>query len=230
MAQNDGEDLDALGLIAHSYDSLFSIRKRLRAINDIALPTRRGILTTQIGMGIFTLIAQFITYGLILLPLMRLFNIAPSPWVLLGWVVIPTVLVAQRVAKPMAYNKSIAEAMASRLRRLLDDEVHRRGTPIPNRPFAPEERVVHYQREWVMYPDYAADTPGEEDITTPEIEARLAHDTDVDLQHFLDNGIRDRRDQATAERVSRRHREKTETLSRRSNRARVVGTEQTRED
>lgn len=230
MPPNDSEDLDALGLIAHSYDTFFSIRKRIRAINDIALPTRRGILTTQIGMGILVLIAQFITYGLILLPLIRLLNITPSPWVLLGWVLIPTILVAQRVAKPMAYNKSIAEAMSSRLRKLLDDDVHRRGTPIPKRQFLPDEHVVHYQREWVMYADFAAETSGEEDVTTPQLEARMSRDDDVNIQDFLDHGIRTRREHASAERATRRHREKTETLSRRSNRARVVGPQQNPEE
>lgn len=230
MAQNEPEDLDALGLIAHSYDALFSIRKRIRAVNDIPLPTRRGILTTQIGMGVLTLIAQFITYGLILMPLMRVFGITPNPWILLGWLAIPTFLVAQRVAKPMAYNKTIAEAMSSRLRRLLDDKVHRRGVPIPNRQFATADGVTHYQREWVMYPEYAAITPGEEDVTTPQIEARMAHDQSVDIQGFIDSGIQTRLDRVSAERAQRRHHEKTETFSRRSNRARVLGPQPTRED
>lgn len=188
VAQRSAEDLERLGLVAHSYDSLFAIRKVIRKINDIPIPFRGGLGTNQIGVAFLVFIAQIMLYGLVVLPLMSLLRIAPHPGFMLIWLLAPPILVGQRIAKPMAYGKSIGSTFTSFLRRHLDDPVHRRGIPVKN-PAQPDGMpVLHYQREWEMFADYAELAPGEADVTDDITEARFASQAGtVDLQRWYDD-------------------------------------------
>ena len=73
-AAGQEEDLEALGLIGHSYDSLFSIRKRIRKINDLVIPFRQGLTTAQIGTGFGVFVLQIISFGMIVVPFIGLFG------------------------------------------------------------------------------------------------------------------------------------------------------------
>lgn len=179
------EDLEAQGLLAHSYDSLFSVRKRLRKINDLTLPTRRGLGTSQIGAFMVVFIFSVITYGLFLVPALGLLHIDRDPRILLAWVLIPSFLVAQRIAKPMEFGKTIPGTINSFLRFHLDDPLHRRGLPVPTPTLPPEHRAIHYQRTWEMAAPYAAIEPSETDWSDLVTEHRLAGE--AALEPWLDD-------------------------------------------
>lgn len=183
-----GEDLESLGLICHSYNSLFTIRKRLRKINDITIPVKRGLATNQIGVFIAAFFASAIVFGLLIAPLMRVMHL-PRPW----WLILlalfgPPVLAAQQVAKPMAYGKSIAGSFRSLMRFHLDDRVHRRGLPVPTNRRPAGTRVAHWQREWQMVAPLAELRPELAPVSDPLTETRLAAPSGiaVDLQTWLD--------------------------------------------
>lgn len=187
MADAKDDDLEAQGLVANSYDALFLIRKRIRKINDITLPSRTGLATNQIGVGILVFIIATITYGFIGIPLMGLLGIQPTWWITASWLLGPTVLAAQRIAKPMADGKSIGGTFSSWFRYHLDDRVHRRGVPIP-RPKQPDDMpVLHYQREWVMSDKFAPLVPGEGEWTDPDTERRLRKVEPIHLQGWYDS-------------------------------------------
>lgn len=190
--EQQAEDLDALGLIAHSYDSLFSIRKRVRSINDLQIPTRNGLAANQIGMGVLTFLVQIVTYGLFVVPIMNYLGISPPWWLLVAWLVGPTILVGQRVAKPMAYNKTIGDALSSWLRFFLDDKVHRRGAPLEASKFPKDGPITHFQREYVLFPEHAAEEPAEADVTDEITEGRL-HRQRADIEEFLATRIQERK-------------------------------------
>lgn len=213
--EQETEDLEALGLIAHSYDSLFSIRKRVRSINDLQIPTRNGLAANQIGMGLLVFIIQIITYGLFAVPIMGFLGISPAWWFLVAWLLGPTILVGQRVAKPMAYNKTIGDAFSSWLRFFLDDKVHRRGSPLADSKFPKDSPITHYQREYVLFPDHAAEDPAEDDVTDEVTEGRL-HQQRADVQGFLDDRIRERKAREARERAERDTDDAEEVFSRRA--------------
>jgi hypothetical protein len=204
---NNAEDLEAQGLIANSYDALFSVRKRIRMINDLALPTRQGLATNQIGVGILAFILAVVTYGLVLVPILGLLGIARDPRLMIAWLFIPPVLAAQRIAKPMAYGKSIGGSFTSFLRFHLDDPIHRRGIPIPT-PRQPDDRaVLHYQREWVPAAEVTPLMRGEGDFTDVATERRFAMATasvsggqPLELQEWYDARARAHLDKESEER------------------------------
>ena len=192
-AGSQGEDLEALKLIGHSYDSLFSIRKRIRKINDLTIPLRQGLTTSQIGTGLVVFVVQIILFGMFIRPLFDLFG-ASVPWQLLAlWLLGPPVLAAQNIIKPMPYGKSIPGTVQSLLRAWLDDPIHRRGLPIatPKQPY--ETKVAHYQREWVPFEEYVADEEGEAPITDRATEERISFcnrslgDEEIDFQKWWDD-------------------------------------------
>lgn len=183
-----GDDLEALGLICHSYNALFAIRKRLRKINDITIPIKRGLATNQIGVFFGALFLSAIVFGILIAPLLRVLN-APRPW----WLTLlclfgPPVLAAQQVAKPMAYGKSIAGSFRSMARYHLDDRVHRRGLPVERDPLPKDTRVVHWQREWQMATPLADARTELRALSDPLTETRLAAPggVAVDLQAWMD--------------------------------------------
>lgn len=187
------EDLDAMGLIGHSYDSFFSIRKRIRRINDLTIPFRQGLTNSQIGTALAVFIFQIVTYGVIIVPLVGLVADNP-PWQLMvTWLFVPPVLAAQNIVKPMPYGKSIPGTIQSILRFFLDDPIHRRGLPIatPRQPY--KEKVVHYQREWEAFDEYVEDTPANAAISDRVTEERFAADNglfggeEIDFQTWWDD-------------------------------------------
>lgn len=187
------EDLEALGLIGHSYDSLFSIRKRIRKINDLTIPFRQGLTANQIGTGLGVFVLQVITFGMIIVPLVGIFGGRP-PWQFtMLWLLAPPILAAQNIVKPMPYGKSISGAVQSLLRYLLDDPIHRRGLPIatPKQPY--EVSVVHYLREWVGFEPYVGDEPWEAPISDRATEGRFSFcnrslgDEEIDFQKWWDD-------------------------------------------
>ena len=171
-----GEDLEAMGLIGHSYDNLFSIRKRIRKINDIQIPLRSGLTTTQIGIGLLAFIFQVITLGLFVIPIFNFFTDGP-PWhFVVLWVFGPPVLAAQNIVKPMPFGKSIPGTVTSLLRSVLDDRTHRRGMPIPPKRQPEDLAVAHYQREWVMFEDHLdEEDEGEKPISDLSTERRFEY-------------------------------------------------------
>lgn len=187
------EDLEAMGLIGHSYDSLFSIRKRIRKINDLVIPFRQGLTTSQIGTGLGVFVLQIITFGMIVVPFLGLFGARP-PWQLtVLWLFAPPIFAAQNIVKPMPYGKSIPGTVHSLLRYLLDDPIHRRGLPIatPRQPY--DETLVHYQREWVAFEQFVADEPWEAPISDRATEDRFSFcnrslgDEEIDFQKWWDD-------------------------------------------
>ena len=170
----------------------------------------------------FVLIVQIITFGLLVVPVLRITGIGMHWWIPVLWLLAPTVLVAQRVAKPMAYGKSIGQAFSSWVRYQLDDTTHRRGVPIAPRRHAPDEVVVHYQREWVMYPEYAAEEAAERDVTDPITESRLRRDDATSMSGFMDEHTRIRAQQAAELRAERNTFDAEEIYSRRAVNSTVV--------
>lgn len=166
------EDLEQQGLIASSYDSLFGIRKRVRKINDLQLPTRRGVGVDQLGIGVLVFIIFVILYGLVVVPLTELLGIGRDVRFLLAWLFIPPFLAGQQIAKPMPHGKSIGGTISSWLRFHLDDPVHRRGVPVPRSKRAPEVPTLHYQRIWVPAVDLEPGK-GEEMLSDSETERRF---------------------------------------------------------
>lgn len=183
------EDLESQGMIAHSYDSLFSIRKIIRKINDIQIPVKHGLATNQIGAFILGFVVSIVLYGLIVVPMLNLFGIDRSVWITIGCLFGPPFLLAQRIAKPMAYGKTIGGTMSSLLRYLLDDRVHRRGLPVPTPRQPIDLPVQHYQRTWVMAEELAHDEPAEQDWSDDVTEGRLAGEV-VPLQPWLDQQVK----------------------------------------
>lgn len=216
------EELERAGLIAHSYDAFFSVRKRVRNINDITIPVRGGLSTNQIGVGVLVFFIQIVTYGLLLLPAMTLLGISPHPVVLLVWILGPAILVGQRIAKPMPHSKSIATTFTSKARRLLDDPIHRRGNPIPSPKQPYDMKVLHYQREWVMFDEYAQLIPGEADVTDPFTESGFARTEPVDLQTWYDDMAIAHRESMDQDRTSKDEVATKKVGSRRDRAAQVI--------
>lgn len=182
---SQAEDLEAKGLIAHSYDALFSIRKRIRKINDLAIPVRRGLGTDQIGVFVLLFVVCVILYGLVLAPAMTLLGIQKTPWFLFLWLIGPPALAAQQITKPLKYGKSIAGTINSKMRFYLDDRIHRRGLPVPPHDAPVNIPVAHYERSWVAGEDLAAVKPGEVDWTDHITENRMAG-APVNLETWMD--------------------------------------------
>ncbi len=184
---NQVDDLEAEGLIAHSYDALFAVRKRVRKINDLHLPTRRGLDTQQIFAFVVVFIAAVVVVAGVIVPAMNLLHLPRPWWVTIALLIGPPVLAAQRISKPMAYGKSIPGSLTSALRfHVADNPVHRRGLPVPSRRVDPEQPRLHYQREWVPTADASAGDPSEAPWTDAQTEARFSGEV-VDLQDWMDD-------------------------------------------
>lgn len=212
----DAEDAEALGLVAHSYDSLFSIRKRMRKINDITIPLRRGLGTDQVGAAILTFIACVITFGIIVRPLVTLIGYEPGWRFILAWLIIPPLLVGQRIAKPMGYGKSIGGTVTSWMRYHLDDRIHRRGLPIKTPPLPPDEKRIHYQREWVIFDDYTNTVSGETDLSDPDTDRRFTNPEPLNLPQWMDDNARTNLAAARERRAAADHEKDTHVHFRRS--------------
>lgn len=180
-------DVDAEGLFGTSYDSFFAIDKRVRKIQDLYVPTRSGLSVNQIITFFIVLFVSFLFQVLILGQIMNLLGI-PGHWLLFLLVVFgPPVLCAWRVTKPMPSNKSIPGTVQSLLMYYLDDPVHRRGRPVKDLPRPREEFVQHYQRDWTVNQEFAAEVPGEGDWTDDDTENLFNRASGhVNLQEWMD--------------------------------------------
>lgn len=224
MADKDSaEYLESSGLIGHSYDALFSIRKRIRSVSDLQIPLRGGVTNAQIGISLVTLIFQVLTLGLILAPTLHLLRIDAPWWLPVLWLFGPVVFMAQRIVKPMPYGKGIPDTVISWVRYLLDDPVHRRGKPV-SRPQQPADiSVAHYEREWVMFDDYAdvesnpAEAPVSDEATERRFKPAPANFSDWWTGRAVANA-----QEAQAERNKRAVKEREEIGSRRGAAARAI--------
>lgn len=224
------EDLENLGLIGHSYDSLFSIRKRIRKVSDIVIPLRAGLTYSQIGIAVLVLVVQLVTYRMLVIPVFAIFDGARPPWQLLViWVVGPTILAAQNIIKPFPYGKSIPGTVASLVRYWLDDPVHRRGMPIrtPKQPYDVE--VVHFQREWVPFEEYVDDEPWEEAVSDRVTEEHISfcnrtleEGAVIDLQEWWDAKAAEHLEQERLASVATQEEDAEEIGARRGQATRVI--------
>lgn len=181
----DDDDLEAKGLIAHSYDSIWSIRKVIRRINDLDIPLRQGLSVSQIATFGATFIVSAIIFGTIIAPIMGLLGIDRHPLVSLTFLLGPPILATQRITKPMSYGKTIGGTMRSLARFHLDDRTHRRGLPIKPRRRPSDQSIAHWQREWVAATPLSSQTPGLELLSDPNTEGRFAGAV-VTLQTWMD--------------------------------------------
>lgn len=187
MADDDDIDLEAEGLYGMSYDSFFAIDKRVRKIQDLHIPTRAGLTVPQIMTFFFVLVISFLLYVLVIGQILSLLGISLGWMGLLVFVLGPPILCSWRVTKPMPHGKSIPGTVQSYVKYYMDDEVHRRGRPVPL-PKQPDDQFVqHYMRDWTVNREFAAEFPGEGDWTDPHTEALFARGTGaVDLQSWMD--------------------------------------------
>lgn len=180
-------DLEAEGLYGMSYDSFFSIEKRVRKIQDIHIPTRSGVTVPQVQTFFLVLVLSFLFQVLILGQVMSLLGI-PGHWLLFVLVVLgPPFLCSWRVVRPMPHGKSIPGTVQSMLGFHLDDTVHRRGRPVKTPKQPADAFVQHYQRDWTINQEFALEVPGEGDWTDPETERRFGKARgEVHLQDWMD--------------------------------------------
>lgn len=184
MAEKEKEDLTAEGLVAHSYTGFFKIRKRIRRFQDLVIPLREGLGVDQLVTFLLGLIVMGILYGLFVSPLVGILNLKLTFAFFLVWFLGPAILAAQQISKPMPSGKTISGFVASSIRSMMDDPVHRRGVPLASKPR--EGKVFHYQREFVTHPTFAADalTP----VPDAADDAGLFYSGDpVDLEDFMAN-------------------------------------------
>jgi len=147
---DEHDDLEQRGLIAHSYSNFFKIRKRMRKIQDITLPFRRGLGVEQFVTFFLALLGLLFIYGTLLAPVFALTDFSPGWRFYVVYFIAPSVLLGMRVGKPMRSGKSIPGTVRSWLRKTLDDPVHRRGVPLPRRPIVGPR--IHYLRTWQAHP------------------------------------------------------------------------------
>lgn len=154
-ANEEKKDLEAEGLVAQSYTGFFRIRKRIRKIQDIVVPLREGLGVDQLAMFLLAVLVMGILYGLFVSPIVNIFEIKLTVPFFLLWFIVPGFFAAQRISKPMPHGKTIPGYVFSKIRKLLDDPVHRRGIPLAKAPR--RGKAFHFQREFVVHPKFAAD-------------------------------------------------------------------------
>jgi hypothetical protein len=174
----DGEELEGRGLVAHSYSTFFKIRKRMRKLQDITLPFRRGIGVEQFLTFLLVVFLSLVLYGTLLSPLFALIGISPNWQFYLLYFFGPAALAGSRVGKPMKSGKTISGTVRSYTRKLLDDPVHRRGVPMRSRPVVGWR--MHYMRAWQPDPALAQHLPPGATGIVP-----AASGTPVDLEEWL---------------------------------------------
>lgn len=180
----DGDDLEERGLIAHSYSSFFKIRKRMRKVQDITLPFRRGVGVEQFFTFFLVLIVLVIVHFTLLSPLFSLLGWDLNWQFYLVFFLGPAFLAASRAGKPMKSGKTIPGSVRSWLRKLLDDPVHRRGVPQRRRPVV--GRRLHFMRPWQAHPDLAPYLPPGAALPTGPVAG-------VDLDEWLGQALVEQR-------------------------------------
>ncbi|GAB3856426.1 hypothetical protein ACFPIJ_58680 [Dactylosporangium cerinum] len=180
---DERDDLDARGLIAHSYSNFFKIRKRMRKVQDISLPFRRGLGVEQFVTFLLALVVLLFLYGTLIAPLFALTGVSPGWRFYLLYFLGPSVLLGMRVGKPMKSGKSIPGTVRSWLRKVLDDPVHRRGVPLRRRPITGPR--IHFLRTWQAHPALRPHLPPSStyDADPPPVGRRV--DLDAWLGHVI---------------------------------------------
>lgn len=155
MPADDKDEIDP-ALIAHSYDGILSIKTRVPKIGDLRVPKRGGATIPELVFYSLFFVTVFVVYTALLLPILQLLGVRLPLWITLAIIFLGPAALTQRFTTPMAHHKTIREAIRSKLRRLFDEPVHRRGQPVPRKRVPAATPVAHYQREWQL----AADAPG----------------------------------------------------------------------
>lgn len=162
-------DLSNAALQAHSYTGVFKIERRIRKVNDFAVPMRGGLVPAQVGTFVAVLLVSTILWFALLNPLLHLiFGDQSTLPIAITAILGPAILAGHRIGKPMPHGKTIRGWLRSRIRRYLDDEWHRGGLPIKERPHHDTE--LHLHRHWT--PDtegeqYLTNLTGDNDLYTP---------------------------------------------------------------
>ena len=180
---DEHDDLEQRGLIAHSYSNFFKIRKRMRKVQDITLPFRRGLGVEQFVTFLLALLALLFIYGTLLAPLFALTDVSPGWRFYLLYFLGPSVLLGMRVGKPMKSGKSIPGTVRSWLRKTLDDPVHRRGVPLRRRPVSGPR--IHYLRTWQAHPMLRTHLPPSSTYDADPPATRAPVDLDGWLGHLV---------------------------------------------
>ena len=110
------DDNDNSGLIANSYTNFFKIRKRIRRIQDIPLPFKRGLGADQFVTFLAVLAVLAILFFVILNPIIMFTGVQLEWTLFLVYFLVPPVLAAQKIGNPMPNGKSIPGAFTSSMR------------------------------------------------------------------------------------------------------------------
>lgn len=169
---DEGENIEAQGLVGYSYDHLLAIRKRIRKISELTIPIRGGLTYAQAGTALITFVVMFFVYAVVALPIMVVTNTSPPGrlGVLITLLFVPPVLVAQRMITPMPDGKTIGGWVRSWTRFTFDDKVYRRGRPIDTPRTHRTGRVHHYLKTWEPAEEFAAHYGTETPLTRAQIE------------------------------------------------------------
>ena len=142
------EDTSDVTLQARSYTGVFRIERRIRKINDFAVPLRGGLVPAQVGTFIGVLLVTVILWFALIAPLVStIFKQSPPLILAVFFILVPPWLLSRQIGKPMPAGKTIPGWVRSRARAFLDDEWHRGGTPIKERPDR-TAKVMHLERSW----------------------------------------------------------------------------------
>lgn len=182
-------DLEEEGLYGSSYDSFFAIDKRVRKIQDLYIPTRSGLPVNQIITFFVVLVFALFLQVFIVGQFFSLVGWNEPAIVFWGILLGIPILASWRVSKPFPSAKSIPGTLRSAVTYLLDDPVHRRGRPIKTNRRPLDEFVQHYQRDWTVSQEFAAEIPGEGDWTDDETENLFNRSASerVNLQQWMDS-------------------------------------------
>lgn len=214
-AAEESENLAANGLVGFSYDHLWAIRRRVRKIGDLVIPLRGGLTYAQLGTGFATLVVMFFLYAITGLPLSTALHLSPTGTLVLMalYLVVPPVLVAQRMVAPMPNGKTLGGFIRSISRYYFDDKVYRRGRPIDtpktHRPGRQRHDLVVWEPGEQFAEEFNVDVP----LSRPEVERRFTGavidlataQQEVSRQHLSE-------ELAAAEREQSRSREEEYTL------------------
>lgn len=201
----DKENLEEEGLVAYSYTGFFNIRRRIRRINDIVVPLREGLGVDQFIAILVGLVLAGIGYGLFVSPLVSIFQIQLNFMFFVLWFLTPAFIAGQRISKPMPHGKTISGFVASKVRALMDDPVHRRGVPQPRR--AKQGKAFHFQREFAAHPSFVP-VPA---TPSPQDHALVYHGEPVQLEDYMALSASKHSEKARIEHMARRNREQTQS-------------------
>ena len=166
-------------IVVENFTDVSKISKRVRKVNDIVIPLRRGLGQDQIIAGFFALILTAIVFFSLVRPILSLFSFSPSWAFYVAFFLLPVILVGQKVGAPMPNGKTISGFVTSLVRFYVDDPVHRRGVPQAKAPT--RGRRLHYAREWVPSDGYAPSAA----VSTSAADSEFTYTGRADLQTWM---------------------------------------------